>query len=230
MVIERLSLLWKRFSPLEERLWAEVRTVIPAAAREAFDGQVAAINRVQRSPGSWSEICFYCMRSGRVDWSGVPLFPCTDEFRLAEVRFRVGKRTFRTALTSIGGHVFDFVTIPGPNSVAFVPWDAEPSVSLLGDPMRTPSGQKEPEKLPPVWERLLAQRAGQGTREWQIHDHTNAYRIAMDDGEYLVLAERESDEFVLYRVEPPSDGLFFLPHHDAVPEPFIGDVEALVGV
>ena len=130
-MIERVTLLWKRFSPLEERLLAEVRNVLPAAAQPSFDAQVAAISRVQRLAPSWTEICFYRMRRGRADWSGVPLFPCTDEFRLADVRFRIGGQHFKATLTSIGGHIFDFATTPGPKHVSFATWDAEPSVRAM---------------------------------------------------------------------------------------------------
>lgn len=226
-MIERMTLLWKRFSPLEERLLAEVRNVLPAAAQPSFDAQVAAINRVQRSPPSWSEICFYRMRRRRANWSGVPLFPCTDEFRLAEVRFLTGGRHFKATLISIGGHIFDFATTPGPKHVAFVPWEAAPRVTLLADPLRAPTGMKEPENLPAAWKTLLQRRVGESWG-WQLHDTATAHRVALDDGEYLVLAEREGDEFILYRIEPPPEGFFHLPHHDGVPQRFAGDVEALM--
>lgn len=227
-MIERLTLLWKRFSPLEERLLTEVRQVLPAAAQPLFDAQVAAITRVQRLPPSWTEICFYRMRRGRADWRGVPLFPCTDEFRLAEVRFHIGGQRFRATLTSIGGHIFDFATTPGPKHVAFAAWDAEPRVALLADPLRAPTGKKEPESLPAAWTTLLQPRAGAPWGDWQLHDAGTAYRLALNDGEYLVLAEREGDDFILHRIEPHADGLFHLPHHDGVPRPVVGGLEALM--
>src|SRR5262245_28440167 len=131
-MIRRLSLFWKRFSPLEERLLAEVRRVIPVEGQPLFDAQVVSINHVQRLPPSWGEIDFYC----RPDWTGASLFPCTDEFHLAEVRFRIAGRSYKAVLSSINGHIFDFVITPGPRNVAFEPWEGEPTAVLLSDPLR----------------------------------------------------------------------------------------------
>jgi hypothetical protein len=220
--------MWKRFSPLETRLMAEVRRVLPPAVHACFDAQVASINRVQRSPPSWSEICYYRMRRGRVNWAGVPLFPCTDELRFAEVRFRAGGRPFKSTLTSIEGHIFDVATTPGPKTVAFNEWEQEPTAKLLGDPLRAPTGMKEAQHLPPSWETFLRRRTSEPRGTWELHDGATAYSVALDDGEYLVLAERGGDEFILHRVEPPSDGLFHLPNHDGTPEPLAGDIEEVI--
>ncbi len=80
------------------------------------------------TPASWAEIDLYRLRHRRRDWTGVPMFPCTDEFGLAEVRFRVAGRQFKSVLSSISGHVFDFATTPGPRDIAFRQWDARPDV------------------------------------------------------------------------------------------------------
>jgi hypothetical protein len=227
-LIQQVTLLWKRFSPLEERLLSEVRTVLPPAAQRTFEAQVAAITHVQRSPPSWSEISFYRLTRGVVDWTGVPLFPYTDECRLAEVRFSAAGRAFKSTLTCIGGHLFDFVTIPGPKAVAFETWEPNATARLLADPLRAPTGRREPEALPKAWLDVLGTcRAGfHGT--WQLHDAQSAYRVAVADGEYLVLAESEGERYILQRVEPPAEGMFYLPHYDGVPEPVVGDVGALI--
>jgi hypothetical protein len=227
-LIQHLTLLWKRFSPLEERLLSEARSVLPPAAQLVFDAQVAAITRVQRSPPSWSEISFYRLTRGAVDWTGAPPFPCTDEFRLAEVRFRAAGRAFKSTLTCIGGHVFDFVTTPGPKAVAFETWEPNAVARLLADPLRGTTGRREPEILPKAWFDVLRRRPAGFHGAWQLHDAQSAYRIAVGDGEYLVLAESEGERFILLLVEPPSDGLFYVPHHDGVPEPVVGTVEALI--
>jgi hypothetical protein len=227
-MIRRAVLLWKRLSPLEERLLAEVRNVLPQAALAPFDAQVAAITLVQRSPPSWSEIRFYRKRRGKVDWTGIPLFPCTDEVRLAEVRFRASGRGFKSMLTSIQGRIFDFATTPGPKSVAFRQWEGEPKAVLLTDPLRAPTGNKELECLPPAWEGLLRHWCPDPHGHWRIHDESTAYRLALGDGEYLVLAEREGDEFILHRIEPPSESLFHLPHHDGEPAPLVGEPEGFI--
>jgi len=53
-----LALLWRNFSPLEERLFAAVRPVLPAVAQSILDAQIAAVTRTQRHP-RWTEICYY---------------------------------------------------------------------------------------------------------------------------------------------------------------------------
>lgn len=127
---QRVTLLLRLFSPLEERLLAAVRGVLPPEALHTFDAQVQAINRVQRHP-EWTEIAYYSMRRGKVDWTQVPLFPRVNEFPLAEVRFRAGSREFKARLTSIDGHIFDFAITPGPRNVVFSAWEGEARAALV---------------------------------------------------------------------------------------------------
>jgi hypothetical protein len=237
-VIRELGLLWKRFSPLEERLLSEVRQVLPAAAKSAFDAQVAAVNHVQRLPPAWSEIDLYRLPGGKksrligrgkVSWLGVPMFPCTDEFRLAAVSFRIAGRPYTATLSSIQGHISDFATTPGPRAVAFDPWDEAPVARLLGDPLRAPSGHNEPEAIPVEWQEFLERQAGPPPDGWTFFDRTTARRVALADGVYLILAEQEGPAFVLHRVEPPTKGMFYLRHYDGEPERLKGDLEMVVG-
>ena len=214
-MIRRLSLLWKRFTPLEVRLFAEVRKVLPKDAQPLFDAQVAAINHVQRLPPSWSEIDFY----SRPNWARIPLFPCTGEFRLAEVRFRAGGRPYKAVLSSINGHIFDFAITPGPKAIAFEAWDGRSTSALLGDPLRAATRSKEPESIPALWGDFLLRHAGQQPGGWVLYDVSTAYRVVVNDAEYLILAEREGPEFILHRIEPGGERLYYLKHHDAVPQP-----------
>jgi hypothetical protein len=226
-VIREIGLLWKTFAPLEEQLLRAVREVLPAAAAPTFDAQVAAIKLVQRLPPSWSEIDFYPSRR-KNSWARVPGFPCTDEFRLAEVSFRVAGKRYKATLSSIAGHIFDFATTPGPRRVAFEAWDEPPSVRLLDDPLRAPTGRRAPEDIPHVWQEFLKQHPNpQGN--WVLHDGTSAQRVALDQAVYLILAEREGDAFILYRVEPAGEALYFLPAHDGEPEEIKGDLQSVVG-
>jgi hypothetical protein len=218
---QRLSLMWRRFSPLEERLIAAVRNVLPPQAQTIFDGQVAAITLVQRNG---NEICFYRKVSGKVDWSGVPAFPNTGEFRLAEVRFSANGRKYKATLTSIRGHSFDFVILPSPKAIAFTDWDSAASARLLLDPLIVES-VKEPESIPDSWQEFLARPRTGATSEWTLHDAESAYRTAFNDGEFLILAEREGDQFVLHRIDPPASTLFYLDSHDGTPEPIKGELD-----
>src|SRR5881396_2041970 len=222
--IQRLSLFWKRFSPLEEQLFAEVRSVMPVEARPLFDAQVAAINHVQRLPPSWGEIDFY----RRPDWTGVSLFPCTDEFRLAAVKFRVAGRSYKAVLSCIRGHIFDFAITPGPKEVAFEQWEGEPTSVLLRDPVRAPAGRKEPETLPREWQNFLRRHFGEQPGGWVLHDDTSAYRVVINDAEYLILAEREGPQFILHRVEPAGEGLYYLSHHDEIPRRLDREIDTVM--
>ena len=228
-MLDQLTLLWKRFTPLEERLLSAVRSALPSDTQPTYDAQVAAVTRVQRLPPTWSEIDFYCLRLGKVDWSQAPSFPCTDEFRLAEVRFRAGGTSYRTVLSCIAGHIFDLATTPGPKSVAFTPWEAEPNVTIVGDPQSPSIGHKEPESLTLAWRLFLERHRGAQPPGWVLHDATTAHRVALTDAVYLVLAERGDEEFILQRLYPPAEGLFHLQGTDGVPEPLTRDLHQTLG-
>ena len=150
---QRIAMLLHRFIPLEEKLLSAVRGVVPPGALDAFDAQVAAINRVQRLP-RWTEIDFYSMRGGKVDWSHVALFPLTTEFPLAEVRFHAGGRPYKARLTAVAGHIFDFVIVPGGREVAFLDWEGEVHAELLENPLDA-GGQPPAEPLPDAWIEFL---------------------------------------------------------------------------
>ena len=131
IMIRELRLLWTRFSPLEQQLFSAVRDILPASAVSIFDAQVAAINRVQRMPPDWSEIDFYRMERGTVNWSDIPLFPVLDEFQLAKVGFRVAGQYYKAVLSGVRGHIFDFAIAPGPRKIAFEAWSEAPTARLL---------------------------------------------------------------------------------------------------
>jgi hypothetical protein len=219
-IAQRLSLFWRRFSPLEERLIAAVREVLPAEAQALFDAQIAGITLVQRHP---NEICFYRMVSGKANWSGIPTFPHTGEFRLAEVKFSVEGKRYKATLASIGGHIFDFTVLPGPKSVSFADWDAVPACRLLCDPMTVDSA-REARPFPDSWREFLAQNHAVDTDGWKLHDSETAYSAAFTNGEFLILAERGGDQFVLHRIDPPASTLFYLDSHDGTPEPIKGEI------
>ena len=222
---QRVSLMWRRFSPLEERLLAAVREVLSTRAQRIFEAQIAGITLVRRHP---NEIFFYRMVSGKVDWSGIPAFPRTGEFRLAEVQFDVGARRYKATLSSIRGHVFDFTITPSSNAIAFTDWDSAASTRLLSDPM-TPETANEPQPLPESWREILARMRSGDSCDWTLHDAKTAYRTVSDDFEFLVLAEREGDQFLLHRIEPPASTLFYLDSHDGTPEPINGDILEVFG-
>jgi hypothetical protein len=223
---QRLSLLWRRFSPLEDRLLAAVRNVLPAAAVSIFDEQVRAIAHVQRLPG-WTEIDYYPRRRGRVDWASVPLFPRRGEFPLARVGFAVERRRYRATLGCVAGHIFDFGITPGPQRIAFADWDSPPTADLLSDPFRTDA--ESGHEIPAAWRSVLGRAAAPAVATgWVLHDARTVRVVTLEEGQFLVLAERGADEFILHRVEPPSEVMFRLASHDGTPEPIRGDVAVML--
>ncbi|HEU4340605.1 MAG TPA: hypothetical protein VFU31_03450 [Candidatus Binatia bacterium] len=222
---QRISLLWRRFSPLEERLFAAVRGILPTDALPAFDAQVAGINHVQRLPG-WTEIDFYRRRLGRVDWSDIPMFPRTDEFPLAEVRFSAGQRRFKGTLNSIAGHIFDFAIIPSPRDIAFLDWEGTPTARLLSDPLSV-DALRPLTPVPDVWHEFMARHKLGSATGWTLHTGETARCVTLEDGEFVILAERGGDEFILHRIEPAASDIFYLESHDGKPEPIVGDIRGV---
>jgi hypothetical protein len=217
----RIKLLWRRFSPLEEKLLAAVRRGLPPAALSTFDAQVAAINHVQRL-SHWTEIDFYHLKGGKSDWTSVPPFPNTGEFDLAEIRFTVGGKRFKATLSSIKGHIFDFRIQPSPSSIGFMDWDDEPVVRMLADPLSA-IASKQSAPVPERWLDFLKSHDSVITNGWTLFDADTARFVSLECGEFLVLAEREGPEFILHRVEPAASSPFFFEAHDATPEP-INDI------
>lgn len=214
---------------MEEQLFAAVRTILPEAAKPIYDAQLASIVHAHR-PFAWSEICYYPKKrwwKRRVDWSGMPKFTCKDEFQLTEVRFAVRKKRFKATLNCLAGHIFDFRIHPGGKSIAFSPWDGTPRVVLLNDPLRASSFKKR-EKLPSAWREFLDTLQGKSPENWRLFDEKSAYRIAEEDGDYLLLAESEWGEFLMVRLDPPSEGFFHVEGYDSKPKPLSDRLESVI--
>lgn len=214
---QRLSLLWRKFTPLEERLLNTVREVLPVGVQPIFDAQVAAITKVQRLL-NWTEISFYRMRSGKADWNGVPMFPRVAEFPLAELRFNALGRRYKATLHCVSGHIFEFTITPGSKIAAFADLEGEVSVQLLSAPLDA-KAPRPFEPIPNAWREHLKNHGPSDHNDWKLYDASTAFRTTIGDEEFLVLAERDGDEFILHRIEPINDTLFYLESHDGKPLP-----------
>jgi hypothetical protein len=148
-MFRRLSLLWTRFTPFEESVLAEVERVLPTACREKFVRQRQAINRVQRLL-DWTEISFYSMRHGAVNWDPSIMFRNQGELALAEIGFSIHGRDFCSTLWSVGGHIFSLVTRPSIKPYAFERITALSKVRQLGDPENYPNDAHVQHTLPSV--------------------------------------------------------------------------------
>jgi len=150
------------------------------------------------------------------------MFPRTGEFRFAKVRFTVERRPYKATLTCIGGHIFDFAIAPSPKVTAFAEWDTGVSARMLFDPLTVDSG-RPPEPIPALWREFITRRPPPSG--WTFHDAGTAYRTTFDEGEFLVLAEREGDEFILHRIEPAASILFYMKSHDGTPGSIGGTID-----
>jgi hypothetical protein len=224
-MLRHLTLLWRKHSPLEEQLFAAVRDLLPPPARAIFDVQVSGITHVQRLSGG-TEIDLYRLRGGKTDWSDIPSFPNTGEFPLAEIRFSVKAKRYKARLSCISGHIFDFGLTPSAKSIAFATWDKQPKAELVGDPMLATS-TRTPEPIPAIWQDFLARHPQTEADEWTFNNADTARRVYLREGEFLILAER-GDEFVLHRLEPPGEYLFYLETSGATPERIEGLVDEMV--
>ena len=222
-IAEKLMLIWRRFSPLEERLLTAVREVLPPSAQTIFDAQVAGITHARRFD---NEIYFYRKLAGKVDWRGVPAFSRIDEFELAEVRFIVDGRLYKAKLISIGGHIFEFVVTPNPTTIAFADWDSATTARLLSDPITSESAY-DSQPIPDAWQEFLERDQTLNTGYWRFHNTATVYSVTLADADFLVLAESEGNQFVLHRIEPPASTFFYVDSHDGIPEPIKGDLLAV---
>ncbi len=211
---QRLSLLWKRYTPLEEQLIAAMRTALSEPARFIYDAQVAAISKVQRLV-QWNEIDVY-LKNNRLR---LPLFTCKDEINIAEVRFSAKGQMYKATLGCIAGRVFDFQIHPSPKSIAFARWDAAPTVTLLDDPLRLSADSKVAKLILPLWKNYLAAHGKDCPANWALFDEHSAYRVVLEQGEFLLLAESDDDQRILQRIDPASNKLYYLESHDGIPEP-----------
>jgi hypothetical protein len=90
--------------------------------------------------------------------------------------------------------------------------------------MRSDSAS-EPQPIPDPWREFLERQQARRLGDWTIHDSQTAFRTTFTDGEFVVLAEREGDQFVLHRIDPPASTLFYLDSHDGTPEPLKRELE-----
>jgi hypothetical protein len=83
-------------------------------------------------------------------------------------------------------------------------------------------------RFSPLEERLFATVRNvlplQATPIFELHEANTAIHITLHEGEFLVLAERAGEEFILHRTEPPSDVMFHLASPDASPEAVRGEI------
>jgi len=147
---------------------------------------------------------------------------------LVEVRFKAGGKRFKSTLISIAGYIFEFRLQPGGRYIAFAPWEGSPQTTLLDDPMRQSIGKRKSATVLPAWVAYLTKHGSSPSAGWTFYDEATAYSVSLDMGEFLILAEREGDEYILQRLEPPSEQPYYLESHDGTPELLLKGFETVI--
>jgi len=220
-LIRLVSLLWRRFTPLEEFLLGVLQQHLPEGPRRINQRRIDLINHVVRYL-RWTDIQFYQMRKGKAVVDEGPLFPCrsNQEIVLAEIRFCPAgtPKVWTSRIYAVCGHMSSIVTTPSPKPISFSSPFTLKGVKLVDDPMQElPATMLERlrERLPSDFEQL----AGQSIAGWDVFQPSQVYSVALDDGEYLLLAECGGRAaFLGVRMKGKSKDVWFLSHDDAEPK------------
>lgn len=212
MQIKRLTLFWKRFTPLEAKILSEVQLALSQECGHIFKAQIAAINLVQRHI-DWSEVLFYRKKGKRIDWSDILSFPIKKNLRLAKVDFYIDHQSYQATVNCIFGHILSLTFSPAEKPIAFREWDGKCNVELLEDPMDQ-SAAIGAETIPRKWARFLDENRQNDYPGWQLYDSTQARRISVHGNEMLVLAEGEGDQFIVCFADQPDSDIYEVSHED----------------
>ncbi len=82
-MITSLRMLFTRWTPWEQSIQAAILLASPTPIQKILATQFDSINKIQRIV-QWSEIDFYVMHDGEVNWSDIPTFTNKDDFLLAK--------------------------------------------------------------------------------------------------------------------------------------------------
>lgn len=105
--IKNLFLPQAKFSKLEKVVFDAVREKLHDNEIELWDRQLAAVNRIHRSPDEL-EINLYSMRNGKSEFPEDICFENKKEFKVAvvDVKSSDNKVTLRGRVWCVNGHVF----------------------------------------------------------------------------------------------------------------------------
>jgi len=213
--MKRISLLWRRFTPLEEFLLDVLQRELPEEARCINQQRIDRINRVSR-PLDRTEIMFYQMRWGKDVVDEEPLFPCRSQqdLILADIQFSPcnSSGVWRSQVNAVCGIMFSITTRPSPKAISFSKHFVLRSVELVDDPMQ----ESPPTLLSRLREGLpsdFSAVAPTSVSGWSVFAESDVYAVHLNDGDYLVLAERGGEaSFLGVRVGDRSKTVYYLPH------------------
>ena len=208
--LRRLTLLWRTYTPVEEAILAAVVEALAHEPGELMQGQIRAINKVQRTL-EWTEINFYCIRLGKVRWPETVAFLNKGEFKLATIDYELAGRPFRTELWAISGHIFSFITRPSLKAS----WAEKPlrvEVTLEGDPS-SPIDTR-PDVLPYLPKSFLAMAQAHSLpgqiHDWNVPKPNETHIVHLPEGDFVFLASRDGGEYLLAPMTPGNNQIYYL--------------------
>lgn len=208
-MLRRLTLLWRTFTPVEEQILGLMGEALPAAHRGRYYAQVKSINRVQRTL-DWTEILFYCMMSGRPRRNPDHFFPNRGEFTVGTVDYLIKGVRFTTTLTSVGGHIFSFVTRPSIKAYCFDRIDEVKAVTIIGDPSDRSGGiPTDVRHLPDEYRRYIESGAPLEVNGWHLLTPQEVYQVPFPAGDFLILAVRHGEEYLMTPDGAEDAGIYF---------------------
>jgi hypothetical protein len=208
-MLKRLSLLLRTFTPVEERLLDEIYKALPEHIRGVYLEQTQSINKVQRYL-DWTEINFYHFREGKSDWGSVQRFRRTDEFTLASVGYRIKGIDFETRLKGVSGHIFSLITRPSIKQCSFEEIAAIHYVRIHNDPKLLSSTEiPARDKLPPEYLEHIEKEGIYSIGGWNILEPKEVYQISLSTGDFLILAEKQGEEYLMTRDNLWDQGIYY---------------------
>lgn len=130
-IFQRLSLIWRKFTPLEDFILSCFLNKIDGEYKRILDLQIRSVKKVQRSL-DWNEILFYAKNN---KW--LEKFPNNQEIVLAKLEFRVQDKNKKwiVKLHSVSGHLFTIQINPSPKAICFSKDFEILSFALLDSPI-----------------------------------------------------------------------------------------------
>ena len=206
-MIKRLALLFRTFTPVEEALLSHVESALPPEAREIYVKQIAKINHVQRTL-DWHEILFYILRNHKPAWDQSIPFKNKSELILARVTFTIDNLTFRAKVGAVNGFVFSLLIRPSIKPH----WHKQ--ISSIKKLVIETNPEDETSKphivsLPASYLKWISYDSPEGFNGWTVLSSEETYSISLADADYIVLAVREGDEYLLSLAESPESGFYY---------------------
>ena len=121
-------------------------------------------------------------------------------------RFSHQDKTFTTAIWCTSGHIFSLVTRPSIKHYAFVEITQIHSLRLVEDPSAQKSTSNQGQHALPAiyYDHLQKSDAGE-INGWSLLAPEETYVVSLPEGDYVVLAIRGGQEYLLALVDAPGD-------------------------